>query len=688
MSFNQQSPNFSSSSGMNANTPQQQQQQRGGNLPALTPQMLQSLTPQQFQLFRSNPQFQEVMNQYMQKQQLLQQQQQGLPHLMNGIPNQPQANPQFRQQVVANQMPPNMVNVPGSQTIINQPIHGANIPINKVPSRRMSSIPGIPGGQNPPVGVPGGAGPPLAGVPGATPLVPGQGPARSVGGVLATGVPNPGGVPSTGTLNGAHGNAGLNTNLPPGVTPEILNKVPMKPMQNVKEWSEKLKQEGKDVPLDLKVYEDLIRKDTEFVGKLNKQLHDNKFIMENINRDIKSYNQIKQLRMNSIALSNKGQYNNSIWGEGYQGYGNGITNSSTKLFIPNRDLTDRIINERVMKNKNKPKHYVPIRLEFDQERDQFKLRDTFLWDLNEEIIKVEDFTAQLLEDYKFISKVHYETILSSIKEQIADYLQKPSKTMGELRIPIKIDITINNTQLTDQFEWDILNSQEGDAEEFSSYMCDELCLPGEFCTAIAHSIREQSQMYYKALNMVGYGFDGSPVHEDEIRNHLLPPLRLVSSDSGIVDDFFSILRNPSSLPDFSPTLGKLSQLEVERLDKEMERESRRKRRHNYNEDQQQGSGRGFTSRRIAAHAGRGNTIPDLSDIPKTFRTPAPSSILPGAVDMGVPEVYEYNEVLINRTQVRNPDYRPPTPIRVENELVDYNHDPIEGTFMVTIKLPV
>ena len=90
-------------------------------------------------------------------------------------------------------------------------------------------------------------------------------------------------------------------------------------MQNVKEWSEKLKQEGKDVPLDLKVYEDLIRKDTEFVGKVNKQLHDNKFIMENINRDIKSYNQIKQLRMNS-ALSNKGQYNNSIWG--YQGYGN------------------------------------------------------------------------------------------------------------------------------------------------------------------------------------------------------------------------------------------------------------------------------------------------------------------------------------------------------------------------------
>ena len=109
--------------------------------------------------------------------------------------------------------------------------------------------------------------------------------------------------------------------------------------------------------------------------------------------------------------------------------------------------------------------------------------------------------------------------------------------MGELRIPIKVDITINNTQLTDQFEWDILNSLESDPEEFAFTMCEELCLPGEFCTAIAHTIREQSQMYIKALNTVGYSYSGAPVNEDEIRNHLLPSLRLVSSDYEIVDDF-------------------------------------------------------------------------------------------------------------------------------------------------------
>ena len=276
---------------------------------------------------------------------------------------------------------------------------------------------------------------------------------------------------------------------------------------------------------------------------------------------------------------------------------------------------------------------------------------------------------------------------------------------------------MNNTQLTDQFEWDILNTSENEPEEFATIMCDELYLPGEFSTTIAHSIREQCQMYIRALNLVGCNYDGTPVTEDAIRNHLLPPLRLVSKDYQVVDDFFSILRNPSNVPEFSPQLIKLTELELERMDKEMERESRRKRRHNYNEDGQvfsgvggtsggfgsgtftptgtegfikgapsTGSSRGFlSSRRNAAHIGRGNVIPDLSDVPKTFRTPAPSSILPGAIDLAVPEVYEYDEIFVNRTQVRNPNYRPPTPDPVLSDRVQYEHDPLEGSFNVTIK---
>ncbi|ODV79515.1 SNF5-domain-containing protein [Suhomyces tanzawaensis NRRL Y-17324] len=461
----------------------------------------------------------------------------------------------------------------------------------------------------------------------------------------------------------------------------------MTTLSSLHEWSDKLKAEGKEVPKDVVNYEALIEKDLKFVEGYSKQLNNNKALMERLGKDISAYNHIKQLRMNAINISNKGQFNNSIWGEGYQGYGNGITSTATKLVLPERDWTDDQINKKVMKNIDKPRDLIPIRLGFDLERDRFKLRDTFLWDLNEEVLTVESFAKQLVDDYKLIAPGFYDTVAASIREQINDYQKNPTKPLGELRIPIKIDVTINNIQLTDQFEWDILNFEENDPEDFAVIMCDEMSLPGEFTTAIAHTIREQTQFFHKTLYMVGYNFDGSSVQEEEIRTHLLPALRLVSANYTLMDDFFSILRNPTTVADYSPSLVKLSQLEVERLDKEIERESRRKRRHNATElELPSTSGRGTTSRRTAFHVGRGGpSLPDLSDLPKTFRTPAPSSILPGAVDLGVPDIYEYTEIYANKTQVRNPDYKPPPqPIK---DQVRYHHDPILGSLYVRIKLP-
>ncbi|KAK7681212.1 hypothetical protein QCA50_015598 [Cerrena zonata] len=246
-------------------------------------------------------------------------------------------------------------------------------------------------------------------------------------------------------------------------------------------------------------------------------------------------------------------------------------------------------------------------------------------------------------------------------------------------------------------------------------MCDEMNLPGEFTTAIAHSIREQSQLFHRALFLIGYSFDGSLIHEDEIRSRLLPSLRLLSQDqqSGkVVDDFVSTLRNPSNVPDFTPSLVKLTQLEVERLEKDIERDSRRKRRHTTNDydnlnsagsglsNNSSGGGRGTTSRRAALHTGRGVkvSLPDLSDVPKTFRTPAPSSILPGAIDLGVPDIYGYTEIAANRTTVRNPNYKPPN-LNNEggddatddeesgNDRVKYLYDDVLERFIVKIKLP-
>lgn len=515
-------------------------------------------------------------------------------------------------------------------------------------------------------------------------------------------------------------------NAPPTFPPDVLSSLPYRDLTSLNEWSEKLKKEGKEVPAEVRIYEEIIKKDAKFLNNYSKQAMNRKRTVDGLVKDIKAYNDIKQLRMNAINLSAKNQFNNSIWGEGYQGYGNGVSNTATQLILPHYSrshtrvpdigLTDRQISDNILRrlNSGKSQHLVPIRLEFDQERDKFKLRDTFLWDLDEDILPLDNFVKTLIEDYKFIPDHHFYTILTSVNEQIKGYRKKPDKTMGELRIPIKVDVTINNTQLIDQFEWDILNFKDSDPEEFSLIMCEEMNLPGEFTTAITHTIREQTQLFHKALHLIGYSFDGSLIHEDEIRSRLLPSLRLISQDhkSGtVVDDFVSILRNPSNVADFTPSLVKLTQLEVERLDKEIERESRRKRRHTSNDfDTSAGfssssgnggapatTGRGTSSRRAALHAGRGTkvSIPDLSDVPKTFRTPAPSSILPGAIDLGVPDIYTYNEAIINRTVVKNPNYKPPSfngsdddedTIHGANGRVKYLVDPLQQRLIVKIKL--
>ncbi|ODV65571.1 SNF5-domain-containing protein [Hyphopichia burtonii NRRL Y-1933] len=736
MNFNPQGGNGNMNGDQAPFNPQQagQSQNQQGAASFLPPQFA-NLSQQQIQhLMKTNPQFQQMIRTYVQNQRMLQQQQLAQQQML-----QRGQVPPAQQQPV----PPQQANLSGMNTNLGMAQRNLSNPqLSQQPQQMMGSPQVNPNGlpaqrpfsnsrptsfrQQPQV-------PPSQQFPGQLPqqqrpLLQGMATAQGRPNMSPQGSIPPQAMPMAGpgtprnaaTMAAAAAQVKQHPNM-------MLGALLYRELTELNEWSEKLKKEGKEVPLDVKIYEELVKRDNTFVSKYNQQSTKSKQVVEGLVRDIKSYNDIKQLRMNAINLSSKGAFNNSIWGEGYQGYGNGISNTATQLIMPKHNkavsrlpdigMTDRKINSNVLKKieSGKTNQLVPIRLEFDQERDKFKLRDTFLWDLSEDVLPLDYFVRQLIEDYKFIPEQHYYTILGSINEQIKSFRKKPDKTMGELRIPIKVDVTINNTQLVDQFEWDILNSGENDAEEFALIMCDEMNLPGEFTTAIAHSIREQSQLFHRALFLIGYSFDGSLIHEDEIRSRLLPSLRLLSQDqqSGkVVDDFVSTLRNPSNVPDFTPSLVKLTQLEVERLEKDIERDSRRKRRHTTNDydnfnsagsglsNNSSGGGRGTTSRRAALHTGRGVkvSLPDLSDVPKTFRTPAPSSILPGAIDLGVPDIYGYTEIAANRTTVRNPNYKPPN-LNNEggddatddeesgNDRVKYLYDDVLERFIVKIKLP-
>jgi len=81
-------------------------------------------------------------------------------------------------------------------------------------------------------------------------------------------------------------------------------------------------------------------------------------------------------------------------------------------------------------------------------------------------------------------------------------------------------------------------------------------------TAISHSIREQLHLYAKSLLLIGHTFDGSPIIDDELRDAFLPSL----------DNGYRIKKKGWEM--MGPSLMTLRQGEVDRLEREMDRDAR------------------------------------------------------------------------------------------------------------------
>jgi SWI/SNF-related matrix-associated actin-dependent regulator of chromatin subfamily B protein 1 len=113
-----------------------------------------------------------------------------------------------------------------------------------------------------------------------------------------------------------------------------------------------------------------------------------------------------------------------------------------------------------------------------------------------------------------------------------------------------------------------------------------------FCptrTAIAHSIREQVQTYQKSLFLIGHPSDGTAVQDEELKQSFLPSL-------------VSGARPVSEVQQFTPLLNYLSDGELERTEKERDKDLNKRRKRN-------------------TRGRRGIALPDREPI-RTYRTPA------------------------------------------------------------------
>ncbi|CCL98490.1 uncharacterized protein FIBRA_00488 [Fibroporia radiculosa] len=254
----------------------------------------------------------------------------------------------------------------------------------------------------------------------------------------------------------------------------------------------------------------------------------------------------------------------------------------------------------------RPTALVPIRVEF--ETDTHRVRDCFVWNLHEDLIKPEVFARTFCADLDLPTHPWVDTIAAQIRAQLEDHEGVASMDFGanpdaeesmaegeevsECRVVLSIDVQIASYHLSDHIEWDLLSPLT--PEMFATTLCAELGLSGEAIPLVAHAVHEELVKHKR--DAVEWGVIGGDTRDagdelagerprDKSGNSLMKDKTGLGlgwgrapKDGRGPKPLRSVWRDWAEAEEFRTRFEVLTAEEVERRETERERASRRLRR--------------------------------------------------------------------------------------------------------------
>ncbi|KNZ77215.1 Chromatin structure-remodeling complex subunit sfh1 [Termitomyces sp. J132] len=254
----------------------------------------------------------------------------------------------------------------------------------------------------------------------------------------------------------------------------------------------------------------------------------------------------------------------------------------TQHVYPTQDVMDKHASNRTS--------LIPIRVEFETETH--RIRDCFVWNLNETLIKPETFARTFCNDLDLPLTPWADTIANQIRAQIEEHEGVASMDLGidgaldidtlpqsteeapECRVILSIDVQIANHHLTDHIEWDLLSPLTPEA--FSNTLCRDLGLGGEAAPLIAHAIHEELIKHKK--DAIEWGVIDHAGNVPKDKTGLGLGWSRAGKEGRGPKRLRSVWRDWVESGEFATGFEVLSAEEVERREIERERASRRLRR--------------------------------------------------------------------------------------------------------------